>query len=92
MAQMHCEVGEGAVKDVDSMSSEGEITDLHVIVQDAQVVDHDAASTENEQGTVTEEPSNIHNRSNSTDGDKPVSLGDDGEAMDSVEFVQSDWI
>ena len=76
MAQMPCEVGEGAVKDVDSMSSEGEITDLDVlIVQD-----------------VTDEPSNIHNRSNPTDGDKTVSLGDDGEAMDSVEFVQSDWI
>ena len=93
MAQMHCEVAEGAVKDVDSMSSEGKITDLDVlIVQDADVVDLHAASTENEQGTVTDEPSNIHNRSNSTDGDKTVSLGDDGEAMDSSEFVQSDWI
>ena len=93
MTQMHCEVGEGAVKDVDSMSSEGEVADLDVlIVQDAEVVDLDAASTENEQGTVSDKPSNIHNRSNSADGDKTVSLGDDGEAMDSVELVRSDWV
>lgn len=39
-----------------------------------------------------EQTSNIHNRNNPTDGDKTVSLGDDGEAMDSVEFVQHDWI
>ena len=93
MAQMHCEVAEGAVKDVDSMSSEGKITDLDlVIAQDAEVVDLDATSTANEQGTVADEPSNIHNRNNPTDGDKTVSLGDDGEGRDSVEFVQSDWI
>ena len=93
MAQVHCEVVEGALKDVDSMSSEGEITDLDLLIaQDAEVVDLDAASTANEQGTVTDEPSNIHNRNNPTVGDKTVSLGDDGEAMDSVEFVQSDWI
>ena len=93
MAQMNCEVGEGAVKDVDSMRSERDITDLDVlVVQDAEVVDLDGAITENEAGTVTDEPSNIHNRSNSTDGDKTVSHGVDGNVMESVEFVQSDWI
>ena len=53
----------------------------------AEVVDLDRS----EQEELQTWPATYSNRNNPTVGDKTVSLGDDGEAMDSVEFVQSDW-